>query len=116
MIFDPDWERGRDRVRWQRYRRLKTRGFVRVETTNVDRIHARVLGCWLRVIGAGEEARLRLATGPEGDELFPTVAEAERAAKEAERAAKEAALERVAALEAQIAGAARAREKGPGAP
>ncbi|WP_437333166.1 Uma2 family endonuclease [Sorangium sp. So ce394] len=116
VIFDPDWERSRDRVRWQRYRRLKTRGFVRVETTNVDRIYARVLGCWLRVIGAGDAARVRLATGSEGEALFPTAAEAERAAKEAERAAKEAALERVAALEAQLASVASAKDKGPGAP
>ncbi|WP_438015359.1 Uma2 family endonuclease [Sorangium sp. So ce315] len=130
VIFDPDWERGRDRVRWQRYRKLKTRGFVRVETTNADRIYARVLGCWLRVLGAGEQARLRLATGPEGEALFPTAAEAERAAKEAERAAKEAeraakeaeraakeaALSRIAELEAQIASVAGAGAKGSGAP
>ncbi|WP_437686907.1 Uma2 family endonuclease [Sorangium sp. So ce176] len=129
VIFDPDWEKSRDRVRWLRYRRLKARGFVRVEATNVDRIYARVLGCWLRVTGDGEEVRLRLATGPEGEELFSAAAEAERvdveaeraakqaerAAKQAERAAKEAALERIAVLEAQIASAAEAGGKGPGA-
>ncbi|MGK4000389.1 Uma2 family endonuclease [Sorangium sp. So ce1024] len=129
VIFDPDWERGPDRVRWLRYRKLKTRGFVQVETTNADRIYARVLGCWLRAIGAGEETRLRLATGPEGEALFPTAAEAERAASEMERAAsemeraasemervaKQAALSRIAELEAQIASAAGAGGKGSGA-
>jgi hypothetical protein len=46
--------------------------------------------------------RLRVGTGPRGDELFPTGEEAERAEKEAERAEKEVALARVAALEAQL--------------
>lgn len=96
VIFDPDWEKSRDRVRWQRWRKLRSRGFVRVETTNADRMYTRVLGCWLRVVGEGEDARIRLATGPEGDELFPT-------AEEAERAAKEAALQRIAELEAKLA-------------
>jgi hypothetical protein len=98
-IFDVDFEGGDDRVRWQRYRRLAKRGFVRVEATNADRIRPRTLGCFLRVVGEGEESRLRLGTGLTGDVLFPTEAEAERAAKEAalvlqesERAAKEAAL------------------------
>jgi Uma2 family endonuclease len=48
---------------------------------------------------------LRLATDPEGYDLWPTpeeVALRERAAKEAERAAKEAALARVAELEQQL--------------
>ena len=110
VIVDPDSERSPDRVRWQRYRKLKLRGFVRVEVTNEDRIHSRVLGCWLRVVGEGGGARVRLATGPSGEELFPTAEEAERASKEAERAAKEAeraakeeALRRIAALEALLA-------------
>ena len=109
IIFDPDWERGGERVRWQRYRRLKQRGFVRVERTGADRIYSRVLGCWLRCVGEGDMERLRLGTGPQGDELFPTAeeaalaaAEAERVAKEAERAAKEEALQRIAELEALL--------------
>ncbi len=114
IIFDPDFERGEDRVRWQRYRKLK-RGFAQVESTDVDRIRSRVLGCFLRVVGEGEDARVRLGTGPAGDVLVPTEAEAERAAKEAalaaaeaERAAKEAALRRVAELTALLA-----RQPGP---
>jgi hypothetical protein len=101
-VFDPDFQEDDDRVRWQRYRKLK-RGFVRVEATNADRIRSRVLGCFLRVVGEGDEARLRLGTGPTGDVLVPTEAEAERTEKEAERAAKEAALQRVAELTALLA-------------
>jgi Uma2 family endonuclease len=110
IVFDPDYDTDPDRVRWQRFRRLKRRGFVRVEHSNGDRIGSRVLGCWLRVVGEGDAARLRLGTGPAGDDLFPTAEEAERAAKEAARAAedrergeKEAALARVAELEALLA-------------
>ena len=101
ILFDPDHELGADRVRWQRYRKLKVRGFVKVEASNADRIRSRVLGCFLRVVGSGNAARLRLGTGPTGDDLVPTEAEAERAAKEAERAAKEA--ERAAKEEALAA-------------
>jgi hypothetical protein len=107
LIFDADFEKSDERVRWQRWRRLAKRGFVRVESTNADRIRSRVLGCYLRVVGEGEEARLRIGTGPSGQVLFPTEAEAERAAKqeaiadrEAERSAKEEAL---AAREAERA-------------
>jgi Uma2 family endonuclease len=117
IVFDPDHERSDDRVRWQRYRKLKTRGFVQVESSNGDRLRSRVLGCFVRMVGSGDDARLRLATGPAGDDLVPTEAEAERAAKEqalaakeqalaardAERAAKEQALLRVAELEATVA-------------
>ena len=117
IIFDVNWEIGEDRVRWQRFRRLETRGFTRVDATDADRLRSRVLGCFLRVVGEGDDARLRLGTGPTGDDLVPTETEAERAAKEAERAAKdealaardeavatkEEALRRVAELEALLA-------------
>jgi hypothetical protein len=110
IIFDPDHASDTDRVRWQRYRRVKRRGLARIEHSNADRIQSRVLGCFLRVVGEGDAARLRLGTGPNGDDLFPTAEEAERAAKDAERAAreaehaeKEAALARIAELEAQLA-------------
>jgi hypothetical protein len=103
IVFDADYEKSEDRVRWQRYRTLKKRGFVPVEVSNADRIRSRALGCFLRVVGEGEDARLRLGTGPAGDELFPTEAEAERLAKEAERAAKEEALRQVEELKALLA-------------
>jgi hypothetical protein len=96
VIFDADFERSEDRVRWQRFRKLKKRGFVRVESSNGDRIRSRALGCFLRVVGEGDQARLRLGAGPTGDDLFPTEAEAERAAKEE-------ALREVAELRALLA-------------
>ncbi|MEO7330310.1 MAG: Uma2 family endonuclease [Minicystis sp.] len=109
IVFDPDHATTDDRVRWQRYRKLSRRGFVRVETTNADRMRSRVLGCYLRVVGEGDDARLRLGTGVSGEELFPSEAESERAAKESERAAKESALVRIAELEAELAGKRRKR-------
>jgi hypothetical protein len=96
VLYDPDHERSDERVRWQRYRRLKTRGLTLVESSNGDRLRSRVLGCFLRAVGSGDDARLRLGTGPTGDDLVPTEAEAERAAKEQ-------ALRRVAELEALVA-------------
>src|SRR5262249_37847251 len=92
IIFDPDYELDEDRVRWQRYRKLKRRGFVRVEVSNGDRVRSHGLGCFVRLVGEGEGMRLRLGTGRSGDDLVPTQAEEERAAKEAALAAKEAAL------------------------
>lgn len=110
IIFDPDFEQSDERARWQRYRKLASRGFVRVEATNGDRIRSRTLRCFLRVVGEGDDARVRLGTGPTGDELVPTEAEAARAAKEealadrdAERTVKEAAVRQVAELSALLA-------------
>ena len=34
------------------------------------------LGCFLRAVGTGDEVRLRLGTGPNGDTLLPTDEEA----------------------------------------
>ena len=106
VLFDPDFELDPSRVRFQVYRRLARRGFTRVERTTGDRIRSRVLGCWLRSVGAGAATRLRLATGVEGETLWPTEterADAERAAKDAERAAKEAAEARADRAEAELA-------------
>jgi hypothetical protein len=115
VIFDPEHQAVRaERLRFQVFRRLSKRGLVRVEATNDDRVRSRVLGCFLRAVGDDVgSTRLRIATGASGDELFPTEAEAERAARaeaEAERAARaraeaartqaEAAL---AASEAEVA-------------
>jgi hypothetical protein len=117
VVFDPRFAERSDGLRWQVYRRLARRGFVRVEATNADRVRSKVLGCWLRAVGDEREVRVRLAAGARGDELVPTAEEAERlgrkaervakeaerVAKEAERAAKEAALARVRELEAALA-------------
>jgi Putative restriction endonuclease len=84
VVFDPDFAASDERVQWQVFRRIKGRGLVKVEATNTDRVRLRVLGCFLRVVGAGGEMRLRIGTGPAGDTLLPTDEEA-RAQAEAER-------------------------------
>jgi Uma2 family endonuclease len=84
VIFDPEGEGRDDGARWQVFRRLKRRGFVRVESTNADRISSRVLGCWLRAVGSGEDLRVRVATGAHGEELFPLPEEEEREKAERE--------------------------------
>jgi hypothetical protein len=105
VIFDPEWaERPSERLRWQVYRRLAKRGFVRVEANNGDRVRSKVLGCWLRAVGDDlDSLRLRLATGPQGEALVPTADEAlvraeQRLGAEREaRARAEAELERLRA-------------------
>ena len=93
VVFDPDYRKGRDRVRLQVFRSVKGQ-FVRVVTTNEDRVRSRVLGCWVRAVGKGEHVRLRLGTGEGGDTLVPTEAEAERARADAEHTRAEAAQTR----------------------
>jgi Uma2 family endonuclease len=96
IIFDPRAGRPRSkRVRWQIYRRIAKRGLVKVDVTNGDRVFSKQLGCWLRVVGEGNALRVRIATGENGDELFPTEAEAARAAAEAARAEAEAEVARL---------------------
>src|SRR5262249_23366074 len=92
-IFDPHARPGsRSRpVRWQVYRRLRGRDLVRVEVSQSDRVRSKQLRCWLRATGVGDAVRIRLGAGGRGDDLYPTEAEEERAAKEEERAAKEQA-------------------------
>lgn len=104
LVFDRHHRR-RDHVRWQAFRRTKRRGLVRVEATDADRIYSHELGCWLRAVGAGYNTRLRVATGPDGDELFPTEAEAAESARKIAEA-------RVAELEAELA-ALRGRRPAP---
>ena len=97
VIFDPAaTSRSRTRVRWQVYRRLARRGFVRVAQATGDRVEVASLGCWLRAIGEGRDARLRLGTGVAGSELFLTEAEEERTRAEEERTRAEAAEARAA--------------------
>ncbi len=95
-MFDPFWEERPRGLRWQVHRRVGKRGLVRVEATNRDRVRSKALGVWLRAVGDGRSTRIRIATGPRGEELVPT-------AEEAERLAKVAALARVAELEAKLA-------------
>lgn len=92
VIFDPGaTSRSRTRVRWQVYRRLARRGFVRVAQTTSDRVEVASLGCWLRAIGDGRDVRLRLGTGVDGGTLFLTEAE-EEARRRAEAEAEVARL------------------------
>jgi len=105
VIFDPGCDEHADGVRWQVFRRVGKRGLVRVEASRGDCVRSKALRCWLRAVGEGHDTRLRIAVGPRGEELVPTVEEekeAERTAKEAERAAKEAALAQVRTLEAEL--------------
>jgi Uma2 family endonuclease len=96
VVFDPDFAGSDERVQWQVFRRIKGRGLVKVEATNADRVRSRVLGCFLRVVGDGDEMRLRIGTGPAGETLLPTDEEA-RAQAEAEREQAEAKREQAEA-------------------
>ena len=119
VVFDPGYEERAGGMRWQVFRRVATRGLVRVEATRGDRVRSKVLRCWLRAVGQELDTRVRIALGPRGEELVPTAEEREeaeriakeqeraareqeRAAREQERAAKEAALARVRELEAEL--------------
>jgi hypothetical protein len=106
LVFDPAPERHTDRVTWQLFRRVRRRPLALVERSDGDRVRSRALGCFLRVVGAGDAVRLRIGAGPRGDDLFPTPEEAEQAAlaaRDAERAAKEVALLAAAAAREKIA-------------
>jgi hypothetical protein len=85
VVFDPSSQERADGHRWQVFRRVGKR-FLRVEVSDEDRVRSKSLGCWLRVVGEGDSLRVRLATGREGDLIFPTSDEAERAARQAEAA------------------------------
>lgn len=116
LIFDPDYARRREGVRWQRFTRSTGGRLVLVERSDGCAVESSVLRCVVRAVGVGQQLRLRLAEGKD-TVLFPTAEEAERLAKEAERRAKEAerrakeeerqakeeALARLAQLEARLA-------------
>jgi len=106
VIFDPGaTARSRARVRWRVYRRLARRGFVRVAQTMSDRVQVASLGCWLRAMGEGRDARLRLGTGVGGEGLFMTEpAEAQAQAAEASARGERRGGDRAAA---GVAGRAR---------
>jgi len=72
VVFDPWPDRHPDRVAWQHFRRIRNRPLTRVDVSGGDRMRVSALGCFLRAVGQGESLRLRVATGPRGDELFPT--------------------------------------------
>lgn len=80
VVFDPHSHEGRDRVRWQVYRRVAGRRLRSVEHTDEDRVISRALRCQLRAVGTGGAMRIRVGTGRGGDTLFPTEAELARTA------------------------------------
>jgi len=105
IIYDPRWGEGRDRILFQVYRRCG-RKLAQVEVTDRDRVRSKALGCYLRSVGEGTARRLRIATGPRGDVLYPSIEETAAAAEEARIAAEEAraaAGEARAAAEAEVA-------------
>ena len=91
----------------QIWRRIDGQGFVRVHAASTGGFSP-LLGAWWAPAEGGQ--RLRIADDPDARSCWLTLEqvergakEAERTAKEAERAAKEAALQRIAALEAELA-------------
>jgi hypothetical protein len=104
IIFDPGFDTLRsERMRFQVFRRVGKRGLVRVEATNAKHVKSRVLGCSLRSVGADPDmVRVRLATGPDADQIFPTDAEAEHAAFETEHAARVEAEVEIARLRTEL--------------
>jgi hypothetical protein len=107
VIFDPGWQDGRDRRRWQVYRRAHGALSV-VESTDEATIRVETLGAWLTAVGHGPFTRLRLALDADGRALVPTDAElaraeAQRAKAEAERAKAEAERAKAEAERAKAA-------------
>jgi Uma2 family endonuclease len=88
IVFDPYVDELPARIRFRIFRRDQAGRLVMLERTNVRQVWSEALGCYLRVVGTGNFQRLRLATGTDGETLFPTEAEAEarRADEEARRA------------------------------
>jgi len=92
IVFDPESEGQPERYRWQVFRRVKGRGFVRVAISQADRVRSKELRLWLRHVGEGANMRVLPALGDDGDDLVQTAeerAQSERAEKEHERAEKE---------------------------
>jgi hypothetical protein len=91
------------------FRRLPRRGLIQVEGHNADRVYSKSLKLWLRVVGEGAQMRVRVARGPEGDELIPTPGEREERERAARQAAEAARQESEAARRAAEAEVARLR-------
>ena len=86
------------RTRFRVYRRDDQGRLSLVLATNQDRVESVQLRCHLRAVGSGADLRLRIATGPDGEELFAT--DSERARTEAERARM--AEQEIARLRAEL--------------
>lgn len=86
IVFDPFAGDAGSRVAWQVWRRGPD-GLAEVERHDGDRVASVVLGCHLRAVPSEDDGRVRVrpATGPAGDVLVPSEAEALRAELEALR-------------------------------
>lgn len=76
VVFDPFI--GPDRFTFTVHRRQEG-SFLQVQQTQADRVWSQQLGCYLRKVGEDAATRLRLATGPHGNDLLPTPEESSRA-------------------------------------
>ena len=105
IVLDPYADKSfrmRRRTRFRIFRRNFRGDLVLVEQTNDTVIWSEALDAHLRVVGHGNLQKLRIATGPNGETLFPT--KDEELAQLAEREAQRASLEaQRASLEAQRA-------------
>jgi hypothetical protein len=106
VVFDPYVEVESGRTRFRVHRRNEQGRLVVVLATNSDRVESRELGCFLRAVGEGSALRLRVAKGPDGEEIVPT--DDERAAIEAKRAQTQAKRAQTQAKRAKTAERARA--------
>jgi len=75
IVFDPYVDELRGRLRFRVLRRNDLGRLVLVLQTNMPGVWSEVLGCHLQVVGHGNSQRLRIATDPHGETLFPTEAE-----------------------------------------
>ncbi|MEM9694472.1 MAG: Uma2 family endonuclease [Myxococcota bacterium] len=107
LVVDPFVEDGPARTRWQRFRRMSDGVLVQEEMTDEASIYSPQLEVWFRMMGQGAARRVRLATGRQGDTLFPDPEEA-RAQAEAAQQRAEAAQQRAEAAQQQAE--ARCRE------
>jgi len=102
VVCDPGYAESPERRQWQVWRRRGSR-LRRAEATDAVRVRSEVLGCWLRMVGRGTGRRIRIATGPLAEVLFPTLAESEAQRADAETRRAEAETQRADAAEAELA-------------
>jgi Uma2 family endonuclease len=100
VIYDPDHTASPERARFQIWRRQ--RGALVPQRTDEDRVKSTVLGAFLREVGVDGGRRIRIGTGPRGDELFPSAEEAAASEIARLRAAEEAAATEITRLRAEI--------------
>lgn len=107
VVFDPEHTLSPTRFRFQVFRKSK-RGLIQVEATNAERVKSKVLGCHLRAVGVGDDCRVRIATGFNGETLFPTDVEAKQQAEAVAHQAEAAAHQAEAAAQQERVGRERA--------